>query len=599
MSELEIIKEIDLDFLIKKAVFVDAKQGDRNSRYILVSCYSNGSFVSLNPEKHTAFIRYRKKDECISFNKCQITEEGKILVELTQQMLAFPGNCIADLLVMKITKENEDNCESSTMQFYVNVVAMPYNDSDIESTDEFKALSDLMDKALKDYTYVMEHAQESADKAETEATKATNAAAKAQESQNAAANSATASANSANDSASSATASAASAAEALASQNAAKESETAAANSAQAAATSETNAGQSATAAKTSETNAGKSSIEAAASATAAAESATESAESAENASASETNAGESATAAANSEKNAKTAEMNATTQATNAKNSATNADASASTAMTKANEAAQSATDAASSAETATSQATSASNSASTATTQANAAKTSATSAADSAKLAQSYTKGNTGLRPNEASDSAEYYYNQSKSISESFSGALRPMGTVEFSDLPAIDSVTGGNMYNISDDFNTTDDFMEGKGHSYPAGTNVYKTASGKWDCLAGTPVNTVNGRRGDVIIDKTDVGLENVDNTADKDKNVKSATTANKVAYALTFTGGVSESYDGGAAKSVAIPTTLPADGGNADTVDNYHIQLISETDYQNLITKDVHTIYCRYK
>ena len=592
MSEIEIVKEIDLDFLIKKTVFVDAKQGDRNSRYILVSCYSNGSFVSLNPEKHTAFIRYRKKDECISFNKCQITEEGKILVELTQQMLAFPGNCTADLLVMKITKENEDNCESSTMQFYVNVVAMPYDDSNIESTDEFKALSDLMDKALKDYTYVMEHAQESADKAETEATKATDAATKAQESQNAAANSASASAESACDSAESATASATSAAEALVSQNAAKESETAAANSAKAAAASETNAGQSATAAKASETNAGKFSTEAA-------ESATESAESAENASASETNAWKSASAAAASEQNAKNAETNATTQATNAKNSAINAAASASTAMTKANEAAQSATDAASSAGTATSQATSASNSASTATTQANAAKTSATSAADSAKLAQSYTKGNTGLRPNESSDSAEYYYNQSKSISESFSGALRPMGTVKFSDLPAIDSVTGGNMYNISDDFNTTDDFMEGNGHSYPAGTNVYKTASGKWDCLAGTPVNTVNGRRGDVIIDKTDVGLENVDNTADKDKNVKSATTANKVAHALTFTGGVSESYDGGAAKSVAIPTTLPADGGNADTVDNYHIQLISETDYQNLITKDVHTIYCRYK
>ena len=564
MSELEIIKEIDLDFLIKKTVFVDAKQGDRNSRYILVSCYSNGSFVNLTSEKHTAFIRYRKKDECISFNKCQITEEGKILVELTQQMLAFPGNCIADLLVMKITKENEDNCESSTMQFYVNVVAIPYDDSDIESTDEFKALSDLMDKALKDYTYVMEHAQESADKAEEEATKATDAATKAKASETAAANSATSSANSASDSAKSATASAASAAEALASQNAAKASETAAANSQKAAKTSETNAKASETAAKTSEKNAEKSATEAAASAAAAAESATESAESAENASASETNAGESATAAANSEKNAKTAEMNATTQATNAKNSATNADASASIATTKASEAAQSATDAASSAETATSKAASASNSASTATTQANNAKTSATQAANSAKLAQSYIKGNTGLRQNEETDNAEYYYNQSKSISESFSGALRPMGTVKFSVLPAIASVTDGNMYNISDDFNTTDDFMEGKGHSYPAGTNVYKTANGKWDCLAGTPVTSVNGERGNVNITKEKIGLENVDNTADENKNVKSAKAAD-----------------------------------NADTVDGYHIKLISETDYQNLTTKDAHTIYCRYK
>ncbi len=39
-------------------------------------------------------------------------------------------------------------------------------------------------------------------------------------------------------------------------------------------------------------------------------------------------------------------------------------------------------------------------------------------------------------------------------------------------------------------------------------------------------------------------------------------------------LTFTGGVTGTYDGSAAKSVAIPTTLPANGGNSDTVDNKH-------------------------
>ena len=39
-------------------------------------------------------------------------------------------------------------------------------------------------------------------------------------------------------------------------------------------------------------------------------------------------------------------------------------------------------------------------------------------------------------------------------------------------------------------------------------------------------------------------------------------------------LTFTGGVTETYDGSVAKSVAIPTTLPANGGNSDTVDNKH-------------------------
>lgn len=358
-------------------------------------------------------------------------------------------------------------------------------------------------------------------KAEAASSAAELSAGNAKKSETAAAKSASDSANSASESSDSADASAASAAAALASQNAAKASETAAKNSQTAAKTSETNAGNSATAAKTSETNAGKSATAAAGSATEAATSAAESAESAENAATSETNAGKSASAAATSEKNAKTAETNATTQATSAKNSATSAATSASTATTKASEAATSASNAASSAETATRQATSASTSASTATTQANAAKTSATNAATSATKAQSYAEGGTGTRTGEDTDNAKYYYEQSKSISESFSGALRPMGTVTFANLPTLSSVAGGNMYNISDDFTTTADFKEGAGHLYPAGTNVYKTADGKWDCLAGTPVSGVKGdsetsyRRGNVNISKANIGLENVGN------------------------------------------------------------------------------------
>lgn len=50
-----------------------------------------------------------------------------------------------------------------------------------------------------------------------------------------------------------------------------------------------------------------------------------------------------------------------------------------------------------------------------------------------------------------------------------------------------------------------------------------------------------------------------------------------TANKVAKALTVKVGDSETvFDGSEQKSVVIniPTTLPANGGNADTVDNKH-------------------------
>lgn len=125
--------------------------------------------------------------------------------------------------------------------------------------------------------------------------------------------------------------------------------------------------------------------------------------------------------------------------------------------------------------------------------------------------------------------------YYDQVKNISESLSGALRPMGTVLFSNLPSVSSVADGDMYNISDEFVTTSDFVEGAGITEPAGSNVYKTSGGKWDVLAGSPVTGIKGssessyRRGNVEITPSNIGLGNVDNTADANKSVKYATSA----------------------------------------------------------------------
>lgn len=235
------------------------------------------------------------------------------------------------------------------------------------------------------------------------------------------------------------------------------------------------------------------------------------------------------ATAAANSASAAKTSE-------TKAKESETNAAASASTASIKAGEASNSAANAAGSATTATQKAeaagTSATNagnsaknassSAATATSSANAASASANTAAakasealESAAQAESYAVGTGGARPDETTKNAKYYYEQAKSISESFSGALRPMGTVTFANLPALSEAVEGDMYNVSNQFTTNTNFKEGSGYTVPAGSNVYKTADGKWDILAGTPVTGVKGnteniyRKGNVNITPANIG------------------------------------------------------------------------------------------
>jgi hypothetical protein len=247
----------------------------------------------------------------------------------------------------------------------------------------------------------------------------------------------------------------------------------------------------------------------------------------------SESNAKASETAAATSESNAAASATKAQSYATGGTNSRTGEDTdnakyysqqsaqsqsaaatSADTANTKAEEAAASAAtaktsadNAAGSANLANEKANSAANSATIAVSNSNAAQQYASNAAASADTAQNYAVADT--------DSAKYYYEQARRISESFSGALRPMGTVTFANLPALSEADGGSMYNISDQFTTTAEFKEGAGNTIPAGANVYKTEDGKWDILAGTPVTGVKGsaeseyRRGNVNITAENVG------------------------------------------------------------------------------------------
>lgn len=237
-------------------------------------------------------------------------------------------------------------------------------------------------------------------------------------------------------------------------------------SSQQAAAMSEINAKASENAAKASETAAKKSE---------------------DNAKASETAAAKSATAAAMSETNAKASETSASQSAATATSEAASASQSASTAIDKATIATQKATEIIGKAE----------------------------SAADSATKAQSYAVGGTGSREGEDSDNAKYYYQQAKDVSEGLKGGLQPHGTVSFADLPALADVSTGWMFNISDEFTTTDDFKEGAGNVIPAGANIYKTSDEKLDVLAGTPVTGIKGanedsfRRGNVVLTAENVG------------------------------------------------------------------------------------------
>lgn len=76
---------------------------------------------------------------------------------------------------------------------------------------------------------------------------------------------------------------------------------------------------------------------------------------------------------------------------------------------------------------------------------------------------------------------------------ISAAVSGAYKAKGSSVFASLPALSAATVGDVYNVSDAFLTTADFVEGAGQSYGAGTNIVCVDSDgagtkKWDVLAG---------------------------------------------------------------------------------------------------------------
>lgn len=76
---------------------------------------------------------------------------------------------------------------------------------------------------------------------------------------------------------------------------------------------------------------------------------------------------------------------------------------------------------------------------------------------------------------------------------ITNKIGSVYKAKGSVAFASLPALNSANEGNVYNVTDNFTTTADFIEGAGKTYPAGTNVViVNTSGstyKYDVLSGT--------------------------------------------------------------------------------------------------------------
>ena len=166
---LQSIINIDVDFYDKKYILVNAKQLDKGSRFLLVTCHNHGTLLSLDSASQSAYIRYKKADDYSVFNLCEIDNSGKILVELTEQMLSAAGICMADLVIVnkRIADVDKDTLEVavkdasilSTMTFFIDVSEIAAENFEIESSYEYNGLNKALAEANAEYSKVIKWAR--------------------------------------------------------------------------------------------------------------------------------------------------------------------------------------------------------------------------------------------------------------------------------------------------------------------------------------------------------------------------------------------------------------------------------------------------------
>ena len=156
MSIQQTTAKITLDLYTKNVVSVNAKQYYNQTRYIEISCVENGIVFTVDKSIMSAFIRFKKPDDNGVFNEVEITSDGKLKIELTEQMLSASGRAIADVfLLRKVFTSNEKptNIDDiykinapiiSIMDFYINITPTALNHSQIESSYEFNALTNAL-----------------------------------------------------------------------------------------------------------------------------------------------------------------------------------------------------------------------------------------------------------------------------------------------------------------------------------------------------------------------------------------------------------------------------------------------------------------------
>ena len=135
------IPEISVDIWKDKYVHLSTKQMD-NARYILITVTDNLIQKKIDLSS-TVNIRIKKPDGKAIFDEATAIEDGRVLVKLTDQIVAVSGCAEMDLQI-----QNDGNIISTNI-IHLDILSTPYPNSTIISTDEFDVLNQVIAESKK------------------------------------------------------------------------------------------------------------------------------------------------------------------------------------------------------------------------------------------------------------------------------------------------------------------------------------------------------------------------------------------------------------------------------------------------------------------
>lgn len=131
----KLITEISIDLYGETKFYqVSAKQWDKASRQIHVTLLNNGIVYEI-PEDAQLIVNVKKPDGHYIFNEC-VKLGNKVVVEMTNQMLAAAGTAYADINV----KTNDGSQILSSASFTIEIEQSMRNEDAIMSTNEMTVI---------------------------------------------------------------------------------------------------------------------------------------------------------------------------------------------------------------------------------------------------------------------------------------------------------------------------------------------------------------------------------------------------------------------------------------------------------------------------